>query len=144
MWLDKSCVILTLLPIFLTEIVSLSPEFEAEKLFIQRRTQDDVTSMRDDDLRYNYLEERFKERIDTIPIHLLDDGGTETTEGRDKTSAGIQSVASSKIGTFSPLDCNPVSWGDCSTLVSDNLPAANDPLVVPCGQCYTFDVEVCH
>ncbi len=49
-----------------------------------------------------------------------------------------------KFGTFHPLDCNPenndFSNTACTTLVSTRLPAAGQPLIVPCGQCYTFDL----
>lgn len=50
------------------------------------------------------------------------------------------SVASAKIGNFTRLDCNPVSWSSCDTLLSNNLPSTGQPLIVPCGQCYVFDV----
>ncbi len=49
-----------------------------------------------------------------------------------------------KFGTFHPLDCNPenndFSNTACTTPVSTRLPAAGQPLIVPCGQCYTFDL----
>ena len=51
------------------------------------------------------------------------------------------SANSATIGTFHPLDCNPASWSSCDTLVSNNLPPSNEPLIIPCGQCYTFDVS---
>ena len=62
------------------------------------------------------------------------------TEFNEHLSRSL-SANSASIGTFHPLDCNPVSWSSCDTLVSNNLPASNEPLIIPCGQCYTFDVS---
>ena len=49
------------------------------------------------------------------------------------------SAASAKIGTFYPLDCNPTSWS-CTSFGPSDLPTGSNPLVVPCGQCYRFDI----
>ena len=51
------------------------------------------------------------------------------------------SESSAKIGTFGRLECNPSSWSgiDCSKPVS-NIVLSDSPLIVPCGQCYTFDL----
>lgn len=72
-----------------------------------------------------------KSWVDTIPI--------VSSDGNEEAPRAL-SVASAKIGTFSRLQCNPVTWSDCTTLVSNNLPSLGEPLIVPCGQCYTFDV----
>ena len=48
---------------------------------------------------------------------------------------------SAKVGDFQRLDCNPITFSDCSTLASNNLPSNSDnPLKIPCGSCYTFDL----
>jgi hypothetical protein len=72
-----------------------------------------------------------------VPRHLLllDDKGNPV----DRPSRTL-SVESAKIDTFNRLSCNPISWPDCSTLVSNNLPSGDDHLTIPCGQCYTFDM----
>ena len=59
-----------------------------------------------------------------------------------RTSHRSLSENSAKIGTFGLLECNPSSWSniDCSTLVSNELSTDNS-LIVPCGQCYTFDMS---
>ena len=49
------------------------------------------------------------------------------------------SGASAKIGTFYPLDCNPTSWS-CTSFGPGDLPTGSNPLVIPCGQCYRFDI----
>ena len=54
----------------------------------------------------------------------------------------VRSVASAKIGTFQPLDCNSNPWSNCgSNLVSSIIASGTATLTIPCGQCYTFDVE---
>jgi len=52
------------------------------------------------------------------------------------------SLASSTIGTFNPLDCNNnLAIASCNTKVSANLPSGNNPLIVRCGECYTWDMN---
>ena len=54
----------------------------------------------------------------------------------------VGSVASAKIGIFKPLDCNRDPWSNCeSNLVSSIIPSSTNPLTIPCGECYTFDVQ---
>ena len=81
--------------------------------------------------------------IKDVPHHLLlfDDNGLPIEPSSSSSSRDL-STRSARIGTFGRLDCNPVSWTDCNTLVSNNLPSRNtNPLTIPCGECYTFDVD---
>ena len=53
------------------------------------------------------------------------------------------SVASATIGEFHPLDCNSnLDNAPCTDNVSDIMPTSgtSDPLIVPCGKCYVFDL----
>ncbi len=82
---------------------------------------------------------------DDVPHHLLhpdEDGFPSDLDSIDHNHLSRRlSESSAVIGDFSPLDCNPTSWpSTCATKVSDNLPSGSNPLVVPCGQCYTFDL----
>lgn len=53
------------------------------------------------------------------------------------------SFDSSTIGTFNPLFCNNnLASASCNTKVSANLPSGNNPLLVRCGECYTWDMNV--
>lgn len=124
--------------------LSFSTELDIKKVYRnyekqQRRADDTISSDFLDDSEY---EERYEEGID-LPskLLLLDNDDAIDKKRSSSNSIGILSAASAKIGTFSPLDCNPSSWTDCSTLVSNNLPSENDPLVIPCGQCYIFDMD---
>lgn len=57
-----------------------------------------------------------------------------TTHGREL------SETSAAIGTFLPLDCNSnVANVPCAGL-SGILPSSGQPLVVPCGACYNYDL----
>jgi len=52
------------------------------------------------------------------------------------------SANSATISNFAKLDCNPEVFTNCDILVSNNLPSSiNEVLTVPCGQCYTFDID---
>ena len=97
------------------------------------------------DLDDHEFEERLKNGevdIKDVPHHLLlfDENGLPIEPASSSSSRNLSSK-SAKIGTFNRLDCNPVSWTDCNTLVSDNLPSSNNPLTIPCGECYTFDMD---
>ena len=105
---------------------------------------DDIT-LGDFDADQQFEERSRNDRVDTEDTDsydpaphpfLLDDEGNPV-----ERSSRILSKESAKIGTFNRLGCNPVSWSDCTTLVSNNLPSGNDPLTIPCGQCYTFDMN---
>jgi len=52
------------------------------------------------------------------------------------------SILSALIGTFYPLSCNTnLSLLDCSINKTSMLTlSGTDPLIVPCGTCYTFDL----
>lgn len=50
------------------------------------------------------------------------------------------SETSALIGTFHPLDCNSNLADVPCVGLSTKLPSANNPLVVPCGQCYIYDL----
>jgi hypothetical protein len=78
--------------------------------------------------------------INQVPSYLLqvdDDGHPMMTT----PSSRALSTNSAQIGTFERLGCNPSTWSSCDTLVSDKFPTAGNPLIIPCGECYTFDVS---
>ena len=58
----------------------------------------------------------------------------------DKASRRL-SANSASIGAFSPLACNAnLASQGCIKKVSDIMPTAGNPLLVPCGECYIFDL----
>ena len=79
-----------------------------------------------------------EERMENSGIDIY---GNPIIVNKNRTHSSVSLFESSaKIGTFGRLECNPSSWSgiDCSTLVSNELSAS--PLIIPCGQCYTFDI----
>ncbi len=82
---------------------------------------------------------------DYIADHLFirddDDEQDESIVAQRSKQRRRLSAHSARIGTFHRLNCNPQSWSNCdspvSQIVSNN---PDDRLVIPCGRCYTFDI----
>lgn len=74
-----------------------------------------------------------------IPHHLvlLDENGKPVDAEHTSRMLSPQSY---NFSDFSRLDCNPSTFTSCTETVSGNLPSGNNPLVIPCGECYTFDM----
>ena len=157
MWCQKissQLLLLAIIPFIANaSSTSLLKDPNVEIVYIDHRTQENVSDLdinNDiDDIIANVLIDEVDdhEEIRTDAPTQLEEVGDlkDKDDKRGKTDstdiAGILSANSAKIGTFSPLNCNPATFTNCSALVSNNLPAGNYPLTIPCGQCYTFDLD---
>lgn len=108
---------------------------------------DDIELADFDGIRFDYnIEDKMKPINPDVQdyFHFMDEEKEDlfNIENKSVTSDRRRlSATSALFGEFSPLTCNPVSWSSCTSKVSDNLPSKSSPLVIPCGQCYTFDME---
>jgi hypothetical protein len=111
-----------------------------------------VEKGKDSNVRDKYtihdMDHDFEEKLMTgdvdpseIPLDLLvlDEDGDPIIPQHTQRRLSENSVT---IGKFSPLTGNPSSWTgiNCDSNVSDNLPSPGNPLTIPFGECYTFDV----
>lgn len=76
---------------------------------------------------------------------LNDNDGISTVNLSDDNDERIRklSVNSATIGQFESLDCNlglDDEPCDTSRRISQILPSGNNPLIIPCGTCYLFDL----
>ena len=127
------------------EIVYINPDEKQEPTV---NANDDLISMAnpssaDDFFNSEYHDKKLKTEATSLLIEQNDEDDGDKVDRKRPSSANyidLFSTTSATIGTFSPLDCNTQPWSDCNILVSNKLPSGNDPLTIPCGQCYTFDV----
>lgn len=93
-----------------------------------------------EDMAYNDREMRIGD--DDNPFHFLplDNQDNPILVPLTPPKTRMLSKKSSRIGTFYPLDCNPTSWSSCSSFGPSDIPTDSNPLVVPCGECYQFDI----
>ncbi len=90
-------------------------------------------------------DQEFEDNIDNERVNalfhynILSHGGNRTSTKREL------SANSATIGNFTQLSCNDPtspSWSSCGALVSSIIPSSDsEMLVIPCGVCYTFDIE---
>ncbi len=105
----------------------------------------DLSSHDERDYEDEYEQEHEHEHDDRDKVSfedlLLLSNNTGASSSSSSLASRSLSWASSRVGDFQRLDCNPETFTDCTTLVSANLPSNSaNPLIIPCGQCYTFDL----
>ncbi len=74
------------------------------------------------------------------PEDTLESDG-EMVANTDEASSFASPRHTSGYGYFYPLECNANLDDQVCTNLSDNLPSGNNPLVVPCGVCYKYDLK---